>query len=126
MSEYGLDITQVLAWTYPQIRLMRLSQIEREKTDRLWELTLAAGTMNEELFNDLYEGLTGKEREGQMLKPVEQQPQSAEMISGSSHGVDADGNVVAKGAPLLSNIALGIEKAPPLLAGDMKVIKKES
>ena len=125
MSEYGLDISQVLAWTYPQIRLMRINQIEREKAERMWELVLAAGSMNEELFNDLYEGLTGKERSGKMLQSAEQQPK-AEMISGSAHGVDADGNVVAHGAPLLSNIALGTERAPNLLAGDMKVIKKDS
>lgn len=130
MSTYGLDISQVLAWTYPQIRHMRINQFERERVERMWELTLSAGTMGEEMFDSLYEGLMGHERKGKMLQSADgssnsSQP-SAEVISSGSHGVDSKGNVIASGAPLLSDIAQGKAMAPQLLRPSMKVITKDN
>ena len=129
MSTYGLDISQIIAWTYPQIRHMRINQLDRERSERLWELTLAAGSMNEEMFDSLYETLVGHEREGKTLQPADgssTRSQPTEVISSGSHGVDAKGNVIASGAPLLSDIAEGKAMAPQLLRPAMKVIKKDN
>ena len=110
-----------MSWTYPQLRLMGQHRRYRVRDNRRWELMLATGTLNPEMWDELWHSLGG-EKLG--LKSPEESP-VAPTGGGPgqrSHGVDAKGNVVAPGAPLLSDIALGKASAPPLIP--IKVIDK--
>jgi hypothetical protein len=65
------------------------------------------------MFNQLWQSLGGEPIDIDAATPAE----VPAPVSGDrqAHGVDAKGNVVAQGAPLLSDIALGKASAPPLI-----------
>ena len=120
MHAYGLDIPQVMTWTYPQLKLMLGYQTQRVRDEQRWQLVLAAGMMPQEGFDSLWDALGGS--------PVthtsggSSSTSSSGQIGKQSHGVDAHGNVVARGAPLLSDIALGKAVTPHLIP--IRVIDK--
>ena len=112
MSTYGLDIVQVMEWTYPQLRLLSKQRRGRLRDDRRWELMLMTGTLSPEMWDELWYTLGGVKLG---LKSPEAPDATAYQPAKGQHGVDEDGNVVAPGAALLSDIALGKAAAPPLI-----------
>lgn len=124
MTTYGLDISQVVRWTYPQLRLLARHQRNRVREDRRWQLMLATGTLSPEMWDELWYSLGGEK-----LGLKSSDTTTATVTTGhptrigqQSHGVDSEGNVVAPGAPLLSDIALGKSPAPHLIP--IRVINK--
>lgn len=117
MSAYGLDIPQILGWTFPQLLLLNRRRKERERNERRFQLMLAAGSLAPKMFDSLWQGLGGEPID---LKAVEtpENPTPATVsnkVGQQSHGVDTQGNIVAPTAPLLSDIALGKAAAPTLI-----------
>lgn len=112
MAVYGLDIVQIMEWTYPQLRLLAKQRRYRIRDERRWSLMLVSGTLNPEMWDELWYTLGG-------VKLGLKSPEASEVATyqpvKGQHGVDEDGNVVAPGAPLLSDIALGKAVAPPLI-----------
>lgn len=114
MAAYAQDIPQIMAWTMPQLRLLARYRDIRERDERKWQLVLATGAQSQEGTDALWAQLDGEEGEqGEYSGVVAGGPSSA---GGSrSHTVDSRGNVVAPGAPLLADIALGKAVAPPTI-----------
>lgn len=117
MAAYGLDISQILGWTFPQLLLLNRRRKQRERNERRFQLMLVAGTLPPAMFDQLWQGLGGKPID------LDAVPESAPAEAATptqagrqSHEVDAKGNVVARGAPLLSDIAQG-KAAPPFVLG---------
>lgn len=124
MAAYGLDIGQITAWTYPQLRLLDRQRRLRERQERRWQLMLAAGTLPPESFDSLWEGLGGAPLKRTAAASAPAEPQARAEFGKQSHAVDADGNVVAPpGTPLLSDIALGKARPPTLIP--IKVVGEE-
>lgn len=124
MATYGRDIRDVMAWTFPQLRLLNRHRRLRRREERRWQLMLASGTLAPEMFDQLWQTLGGeklglKSREP-AAQPTSQQPSRPGQ---QSHDVDAEGNVLAPGAPLLSDIAVGKARAPDLIP--VRVIERE-
>lgn len=113
MSAYGLDINQIMGWTFPQLLLLNRRRKQRERQERRFQLMLTSGTLPPKMFDQLWQSLGGEPIDLDAVTPAEVPPP----VSGDrqAHGVDAKGNVVASGAPLLSDIALGKASAPPLI-----------
>jgi hypothetical protein len=111
MVAYGLNISQVMAWSMPQLRLLARYRDMRERNDRRWQLALASGTMAEEAAETLWAQLAGDDVQMASSGGSTQSTSS----SRQSHMVDSKGNVIARGAPLLSDIALGKVPAPLVL-----------
>ncbi len=122
MSEYGLDISQIVAWTYPQLKLVQKVRDVRQKQERMWNVMLNAGSLGEEGVDVLVESITGKER------PVREHKETSSSIEAQSqtldHGVDSVGNVKSSG-PLLSDIALGKANIPGVLGNQIIRVRKE-
>lgn len=117
MSAYGLDIGQILGWTFPQLLLLNRRRKQRERHERRFQLMLVAGTLPPAMFDQLWQGLGGEPIDLDAVPestPVE--TATPTQVGRQSHAVDAKGNVVARGAPLLSDIALG-KAAPPFMLG---------
>lgn len=121
MHAYGLDINQAMAWTYPQLKLMLRYQGLRARDEQRWQLVLASGMMSQEGFDTFWDALGGKPIE-HVSGGTSTSTASSGKMGQQSHGVDAHGNVVARGAPLLSDIALGKAMPPHLIP--IKVIDK--
>lgn len=123
MSTYGLGIGQIMAWTFPQLRLLNRLQRQRERIERRWQLMLASGSLSPEMLDSLWQSLGGEP-----LNIEQSPPPAAESIvsstAGGTHGVDRQGNVLAPGAPLLSDIAEGKATAPALIP--ITVIRKRA
>lgn len=120
MSEYGLDISQIVSWTYPQLRLVQQARDARQKHEKVWQIILASGSLGEEGVDTLIEGVTGK-------APPEREPRAEkaqEVPHTLDHGVDSQGNVKAAGAPLLSDIALGKANIPGALGNQIIRVRK--
>lgn len=120
MAAYGLDISQILEWTFPQLLLTNRRRKQRERHERRFSLMLMAGSLPPEMFDQLWQGLGGAPIDLDAVK--EAAPASAAapaaqptVIGKQAHAVDRKGNVMASGAPLLSDIALGKAVAPPLI-----------
>jgi hypothetical protein len=124
MAAYGLDISEVMAWTYPQLRLMRKARDQRANDERRWNLFLASGTLAPEMFDQLWQVLGG-DKLNLKSPDAATAPQS---YKAGEMTVDDEGNVVAPpGTPLLSDIATGKAMAPPLIPiTKMKIAAKES
>lgn len=112
MASYGLDISQVLGWTFPQLLLLNRRRKQRERQGLRFQLMLAAGTLPLAAVNHLWQGLGGEPIDVAAVEagtaPASSTP---DKIGQQSHGVDSQGNVVARHAPLLSDIALGKAQA---------------
>ncbi len=126
MTAYGRDIPHVMAWTMPQLRLLARYRDIRERNERKWQLMLASGMMSEEASSELWAQLEGDgdDNEGEYTV-VAQGGTTGSGASGGNqrgHGVDSHGNVISKGAPLLSDIAMGKARAPQLIP--IRVIDK--
>ena len=125
MATYGLDIIQVIRWTYPQLRLLARHQRNRIREDRRWQLMLATGTLSPEMWDELWYSLGGNKlglKSPDAPAGTSGGTSHPTRIGQQSHGVDESGNVVAPGAPLLSDIALGKAVAPQLIP--IRVITK--
>ena len=126
MTAYGRDIPHVMAWTMPQIRLLARYRNIREREERKWQLMLASGMMSEEASSELWAQLEGDSADNEGEYTVVAQGGTTSSSAGGSsqrgHGVDSHGNVMAKGAPLLSEIAMGKARAPQLIP--IRVIDK--
>ncbi len=120
MTAYGLNIIQVMEWTYPQLRLTTKHRHQRVRNDHRWELMLASGTLNPEMWDELWYALGGVKLG--LKSPETDDPAMIYQPAKGQHTVDKDGNVVAPAAPLLSDIALGKAAAPPLIP--IRVIDK--
>lgn len=123
MAAYGRDIGEVMGWTFPQLRLLNKHHRGRDREARRFQLWLASGTLAPEVLDQLWQSLGG-EPLNLKSEPVAQSVAAPTGSSQQSHGVDAEGNVVAPGAPLLSDIALGKVQPPALIP--ITVIKKEN
>lgn len=121
MSNYGLDISQITKWTYPQLRLLDKHRRGRERESRRWQLMVASGTLAPEMLDQLWQSVGG-EALNLESQPTTTMPSASGKIGQQSHGVDRSGNVVAPAAPLLSDIALGKSVAPRLIP--IKVVDK--
>lgn len=122
MAAYGLDIGQVMAWTFPQLRLLNRRQRERVRVERRWQLMLSSGTLSPEMLDSLWQSLGGEPLD------VESRPETPPVTapgSQKSHPVDRGGNVLAPGAPLLSDIAEGKAAAPAIIPITMIAKKKD-
>lgn len=113
MAVYGLNMNQVMKWTYPQLRLTTKHRRQRIRHDQRWELMLASGTLNPEMWDELWHTLGGVKLG--LKSPETGDASSVYQPTNGQHAVDKDGNVVAPGASLLSDIALGKAAAPPLI-----------
>lgn len=123
MSAYGLDIVQILGWTFPQLLLLNRRRKQRERHERRFQLMLAAGSLSPQMFDQLWQGLGGEPIDLDAVKSTAPTETAAPtQIGRQSHEVDSKGNVVARHAPLLSDIALGKASAPQLIP--IKVIDK--
>ncbi len=112
MSAYGLNIDQIMGWTFPQLLLLNRRRKQRERDTRRFQLMLVAGSLAPQMFDYLWQGLGGEPidlDEVESEAPSTPAPSSAEF---QVHGVDEKGNVTSRGAPLLSDIALGKATAP--------------
>ena len=126
MTAYGRDIPHIMAWTMPQLRLLARYRGIRERNERKWQLMLASGMMSEEASEELWAQLEEDEGEDGGEYTVVAQGGSTRSSGGSghrSHGVDSHGNVIARSAPLLSDIAMGKSRAPQLIP--VRVIDKK-
>ncbi len=128
MTAYGRDIPHVMAWTMPQLRMLARYRDIRERVERKWQLMLASGMMSEEtssaLWAQLDDGDEDNEGEYSVVAPGGTTSSSASGSSQRGHGVDSHGNVMARGAPLLSDIAQGKAHAPQLIP--VRVIDKSA
>lgn len=115
MAAYSQDIPQVMAWTMPQLRLLARYRDIRERYERKWQLALAGGMMSQEAAEALWAQLEDDDEDGEYSGVVSSGTTSSVGGSQRSHAVDAKGNVIARGAPLLSDIALGKAVAPQLI-----------
>ncbi len=115
MAAYGQSIPQVMAWTLPQFKLMARYRDIRERSERKWQLVLSAGMMSEEAVETLWAQLEGDEIEFLPSGGSGSTTSSTAGIGKQSHAIDSKGNVIARGAPLLSDIALGKSRAPRLI-----------
>ncbi len=126
MTAYGRDIPHVMAWTMPQLRLLARYRDIRERGERKWQLMLASGMMSEEASSELWAQLDGdgEDNEGEYTVVAQGGTTSSSAGGGSQrgHGVDSHGNVISRGAPLLSDIAQGKARAPQLIP--IRVIDK--
>ncbi len=127
MTAYGRDIPEVVAWTMPQLRMLAKYRDIRERNERKWQLMLASGMMSEEASSELWAQLEGDDddNEGEYTVVAQGGTTTSSRSGGGSqrgHGVDSHGNVLAKGAPLLSDIAMGKAHAPQLIP--IRVINK--
>ena len=125
MTAYGRDIPHVMAWTMPQLRLLARYRDIRERNERKWQLMLASGMMSEEASEELWAQFEGDGGDNEGEYTVVAQGGSSSSAGGTrsrGHGVDSHGNVMAKGAPLLSDIAMGKARAPQLIP--IRVIDK--
>ena len=116
MSAYGLNIMEVMEWTYPQLRLMARKRNYRDRDDRRWQLMLQTGTLDPEMWDMLWQTLGGKKiglESPERVTPVETSHPTK--MGQQSHSMDADGNLLAPGAPLLSDIALGKSIGPSII-----------
>lgn len=117
MAAYNRDISQVVAWTMPQLRLLARYRDMRERNERRWQLALASGMLSQEAAETLWAQLEESDAEGGPYGGVV--PGGTTSSSGAaghlSHAVDSHGNVRAPSAPLLSDIALGKAVAPQLI-----------
>ena len=120
MAAYGLNINQAMAWTYPQLRLTTKHRRQRVRHDQRWELMLVSGTLNPEMWDELWYALGGVKLG--LKSPETDDAATTYQPEKGQHGVDADGNVVAPGASLLSDTALGTAPAPPMIP--IRVIDK--
>ena len=126
MSAYGLDITQIMGWTFPQLLLLNRQRKQRERQERRFQLMLVSGTLPPPMFNQLWQSLGGEPIDLDAVTPPETPAPVSASGDRQAHGVDAKGNVVAPGAPLLSDIALGKAAAPPLIPITTVGKKKEN
>lgn len=125
MTAYGLDIPDIVAWTMPQLRMLARYRDIRERNERKWQLSLAIGAQSEEGAESLYDQLGGVDNdEDGEYTVIAQGGSSAGGSSRQSHRVDSKGNVVAPGASLLSDIALGKARPPQLIP--IRVIDKST
>ncbi len=127
MTAYGRDIPHVMAWTMPQLRLLARYRDIRERDERKWQLMLASGTMSEEASSELWSQLEGDDDNEGKYTVVAQGGTTSSSAGGGSqrgHSVDSHGNVMSKGAPLLSDIATGKARAPQLIP--IRVIDKSN
>ena len=127
MTAYGRDIPHVMAWTMPQLRLLSHYRDIRERNERKWQLMLASGMMSEEASSELWAQLEGDDSDNDGEYTVVAQGGYSGSAGGTGsrgHGVDSHGNVMAKGAPLLSDIAMGKARAPQLIP--IRVIDKST
>ncbi len=115
MAAYGQGIPQVMAWTLPQFKLLSRYRDIRERNVRKWELVLSAGTMSEEAVETLWSQLEGDEIEFLPSGGSGSTTSGTAGLGNQSHAIDSKGNVIARGAPLLSDIALGKARAPRLI-----------
>ena len=116
MAAYGLDITQILGWTFPQLLLLNRRRKQRERHERRFQLMLVSGTLLPKTFDGLWQGLGGEPIDLDAVEQAATEASPAPTRDGrQAHGVDAKGNVLALGAPLLSDIALGKTPAPLVL-----------
>lgn len=117
MATYGLDISQILGWTFPQLLLLNRRRKQRERNERRFQLMLTAGTMPPRMFDQLWQSLGGEAIDLESIESTEPVESAAAptKIGRQSHNVDSKGNVIARVAPLLSDIALGKATAPPLI-----------
>ena len=120
MTAYGRDIPHVMAWTMPQLRMLARYRDIRERDERKWQLMLASGMMSEEASAELWAQLEGDgdDNEGEYTVVAQGGTTTSSRTGGGSqqgHSVDSHGNVMAKGAPLLSDIAMGKARAPQLI-----------
>lgn len=125
MSAYGLNVDEVLDWTLPQIRLLSEQRSLRVMDERRFALMLQTGTIPPEMWDQLWWslgghklGLTSPESPGDSTVP-------SGKIGQQNHSVDAEGNVLAPGAPLLSDIALG-KARPPVGFHHLTVVNKSA
>lgn len=131
MTAYGRDIPHVMAWTMPQLRMLARYRDIRERNERKWQLMLASGMMSQEASEELWAQLeNGNEADEGEYTVVAQGGTTGSAGSSSTrgHGVDSHGNVIARGAPLLSAIAQGKARAPqliPIRVIDKSVSKEE-
>ncbi len=126
MTAYGRDIPDIVAWTMPQLRMLSRYRDIRERNERKWQLSLAIGAQSEEGAESLYDQLDGGDRdeEGEYTVIAQGGASGSSGGSGKGHRVDSKGNVVARGASLLSDIALGKARAPQLIP--VRVIDKSA
>lgn len=116
MAAYGLDISQILGWTFPQLLLFNRRRKQRERHERRFQLMLVSGTLPPKTFDGLWQSLGGVPIDLDAVASATPDPAPTPTASGrQAHGVDAKGNVLAPGAPLLSDIALGKVPAPLVL-----------
>lgn len=116
MSAYGLDISQILGWTFPQLLLLNRRRKQRERHERRFQLMLAAGSLSPQMFDQLWQGLGGEPIDLDAVpSAVPAEAAAPTRIGQQSHSVDAKGNILASAAPLLSDIALGKAASPPLI-----------
>ena len=125
MTAYGRDIPHIMAWTMPQLRLLSRYRDIRERNERKWQLMLASGMMSQEASEELWAQLDDGNEADPGEYTVVAQGGSTGSAGGSghrNHGVDSHGNVIARSAPLLSDIAMGKARAPQLIP--VRVINK--
>lgn len=116
MSTYGMDISQILCWTFPQLLLLNRRRKQRERHGHRFQLMLAAGTLSPEMFDQLWQSLGGEPIDlDEVASTPNQVVPTTTVIGRQTHPVDSKGNVLARGTPLLSDIALGKSAAPPLI-----------
>ncbi len=129
MTAYGRDIPHVMAWTMPQLRLLSRYRDIRQRNERKWQLMLASGMMAQEASEELWAQLEEGEDDETGEYTVVAQGGSTSSSGGSgsggnrNHRVDSHGNVIARNAPLLSDIAMGKSRAPQLIP--VRVIDKK-
>ncbi len=124
MFAYGLDIQDIMAWTYPQLLLLQKTRNVRVKQNRLFELYIASGTLSEDGFDDLFKAISGKEPNRSNRESQPKQPARSSQEITRDHNVDKAGNVLAAGAPLLSDIAKGKAMVPSALGSQIIQVKK--
>lgn len=115
MAAYGQSIPQVMAWTLPQFKLLSRYRDLRDRNTRKWQLVLSAGMMSEEAVETLWSQLEGDDIEFLPSGGSGSTTSSTAGLGKQSHAIDSKGNVIARGAPLLSDIALGKARAPRLI-----------
>ncbi len=123
MSAYGLNVDEVLDWTLPQIRLLSEQRSLRVMDERRWELMLSTGTLPPEMWDQLWWTVGGEKLGLTSPEPAAESTVPSGKIGQQNHSVDAEGNVLAPGAPLLSDIALGRAR-PPVGFNHLTVVDK--
>ncbi len=123
MSAYGLNMNEVLDWTFPQIRLLSEQRSLRVMDERRFALMLQTGTLDPEMWDQLRWSLGGHKLGLTSPEPPAESTVPSGKIGQQNHSVDAEGNVLAPGAPLLSDIALG-KARPPVGFHHLTVVDK--